>query len=77
MSEPRPTLRRLVASTTIYAAAGLAQQAAGFLLIPLYTRRIAPNDYGVLEIFNSFSAIGFACLTIGLSSAINKCYHRD
>jgi O-antigen/teichoic acid export membrane protein len=75
--EPRSELRRLASSTGLYAAAGLAQQAVGFLLIPVYTRRIDPGDYGVLEIFNTAMAIGFACLTMGLSSAINKVYHRD
>ncbi|MBI3786562.1 MAG: lipopolysaccharide biosynthesis protein [Deltaproteobacteria bacterium] len=70
-------LRRLATSTGVYAAAAVAQQAVGFLLIPFYTRLIPPNEYGVLEIFNAFSGIGFACLTMGLSSAINKVYHRD
>lgn len=70
-------LRRLASSTGLYAAAGLAQQAVGFLLIPVYTRQIDPAEYGVLEIFNTATAIGFACLTMGLSSAINKVYHRD
>jgi O-antigen/teichoic acid export membrane protein len=76
MNQPSD-FRRLVSSAGVYAAAAVAQQAVGFLLIPVYTRLIAPGDYGVLEIFNAFSSVGFACLTMGLSSAINKVYHRD
>jgi O-antigen/teichoic acid export membrane protein len=69
--------RRLVSSAALYAAAGLAQRGVGFLLIPVYTRVIEPADYGVLEVLNAFSAVFFAVLTLGLASAINKCYHRD
>lgn len=77
MSEARSDLKRLLSSTGVYALAALAQQGVGFLLIPVYTRLIDPQQYGVLELFNAFSSIGFALLTMGLSSAINKCYHRD
>jgi O-antigen/teichoic acid export membrane protein len=70
-------MRRLVSSAALYAAGGLAQRGVGFLLIPVYTRVIAPVDYGMLEVLNSFSAVFFAVLTLGLTSAINKCYHRD
>lgn len=77
MSESTSHLRRLASSAGLYALAGVAQQAVGFLLIPIYTRVIEPGAYGALEILNAFSAILFASLTIGLASAINKCYHRD
>lgn len=77
MSNGASDQRRLFSSTAIYAAAGVAQQGAGFLLIPVYTRLIEPAEYGVLELFAAFSSIGFVCLSMGLSAAINKCYHRD
>lgn len=77
MSTIGSDLRRLASSAGLYAASGVAQQAAGFLLIPLYTRLIDPSSYGVLEVFNAFSSMGFACVTMGLTSAINKCFHRD
>jgi O-antigen/teichoic acid export membrane protein len=70
-------IRRLLSSSALYAAAGLAQRGVGFLLIPVYTRVIEPAEYGMLEILNAFSAVFFAVLTLGLVSAINKCFHRD
>ena len=77
MGAERTSFRRLASSVGIYAAAGLAQQGVGFLLIPVYTRLIDPGEYGVLEILNVFSSIAFAVLMLGMASAINKCYHRD
>jgi O-antigen/teichoic acid export membrane protein len=70
-------LRRILSSSGIYAAAALAQQGASFLLLPLYTRFVPPAQYGELELLNAFSSIAFACLMLGLPSAIVKCYHRD
>jgi O-antigen/teichoic acid export membrane protein len=70
-------VRRLLSASVLYAFSGLVQQAAGFLLIPVYTRRIAPPEYGVLELLTAFLSIAVMCVTLGLTSAINKVYHRD
>ena len=70
-------LRRLVSSSMLYAITGFAQQAVGFLLIPVYTRLIPPAEYGLLELMTAFLSIAMVCVTLGLSSAINKVYHRD
>jgi O-antigen/teichoic acid export membrane protein len=70
-------VRRLLSASMVYAVSGFVQQGAGFLLIPVYTRRIAPSEYGVLELLSAFLAIAVMCVTLGLTSAINKVYHRD
>lgn len=70
-------LRRLLSSSALYALTSVAQQAAGFLLIPFYTRLIPPADYGVLEMLITFFTLAMACVTLGMGSAINKVYHRD
>lgn len=67
----------MLSQSGIYAVAGLAQQGVSFLLLPLYTRFVPPAGYGQLELLNSFSAIVFAVLMLGLASAITKCYHLD
>ena len=54
MSEPESSsLRRFVSAAGLYASAAAAQRAAGFLLIPAYTRLIDPTRYGVLELLNN------------------------
>jgi O-antigen/teichoic acid export membrane protein len=73
----RADLRRVLSQSGVYAAAALAQQGVSFLLLPLYTRFVPQAEYGQLELLNAFSSIAFACLMLGLPSAIAKCYHRD
>ncbi len=73
----RADLRRVLSQSGVYAAAALAQQGVSFLLLPLYTRFVPQAEYGQLELLNAFSSIAFACLLLGLPSAIAKCYHRD
>jgi O-antigen/teichoic acid export membrane protein len=70
-------LRRLLSSSVLYALTGVAQQVAGFLLIPVYTRLIPPAEYGLLELLTALLSIAVLSVTLGLSSAINKVYHRD
>lgn len=70
-------LRRLVGSAALYAGAALAQRALGFLLLPIYTRAIAPADYGALEVLLVSGSLAAGILTLGLASAVNKVYHRD
>lgn len=77
MSEIQADFRRVLSSTGLYAAAALAQQGVSFLLLPIYTRFVEPARYGELELLNAFSSIAFACLTMGMASAVTKCYHRD
>lgn len=73
----RSGLQKLVTSSGIYFLASAGQQAVGFLLLPLYTNVLAPADYGVLEILNTTGLIIMMALSLGLPSAIMKCYHRD
>ena len=70
-------LRRVVSSAGIYAAASVAQRGVAFFLLPIYTRYLAPQQYGVLELLAAFSSIVFAVLAVGLPSALTKSYHRD
>src|SRR5262249_18253903 len=73
----RSGLEKLFKSSGIYFLASAGQQAVGFLLLPLYTRVLAPADYGVLEILNTTGLIAVMVLSFGLTSALMKCYHRD
>jgi O-antigen/teichoic acid export membrane protein len=70
-------VRRLVGTAAVYAVAALAQRALGFILLPVYTRVIPPSDYGALEVLTVSGSLASGILTLGLASAINKCFHRD
>jgi O-antigen/teichoic acid export membrane protein len=75
--ESRLDLRRLVAAAGLYAGAALAQRGVGLLLLPLYTRALPPAEYGMLELFNTFTAVIGTVLALGFASAINKVLHAD
>ncbi len=76
-SDLRSDFRRLGSSVGVYATASVAQKGLAFLLIPIYTRFIKPDEYGVLELLTAFSTVAFGLLALGLPAAIMKCYHRD
>ncbi len=54
--------KRFLSQTAIYGLAMVARALAGFALLPIYTRYLAPSDYGVIELLTmlvEFSAIFF------------------
>ncbi len=77
MSQTIADLKRLGGSSGLYAVGELARRGLAFLLLPVYTRYLDPAEYGVLELLSALSSILFACLLLGLPSALNKVYHRD
>ncbi len=77
MSQTPADLKRLFSSSGLYAVGELARRGLAFFLLPIYTRYLDPAEYGVLELLSALSGILFACLLLGLPSALTKCYHRD
>ncbi len=77
MSQTPADLKRLFTSSGLYAVGELTRRGLAFLLLPIYTRYLDPAEYGALELLNALSGILFACLLLGLPSALNKCFHRD
>ncbi len=77
MSQTLADLKRLGGSSGLYALGELARRGLAFFLLPVYTRFLDPAEYGVLELLSALSGILFACLLLGLPSALNKVYHRD
>lgn len=61
--------------TIIYGLGGILTQAVGFFLIPIYTRYLGTDEYGLLELFNIFSAILLAFFGMGLYSALFRSYY--
>ena len=49
--------KRLIKGTLIYSASGLFTQAGAILLLPIFTRLLTPEEYGVLGLLNPL--IGF------------------
>src|SRR5262245_36477412 len=49
----------------VYGFGAILIQAAGFLLVPLYTRCLTPEQYGKLEILSRIGDVVLICLVIG------------
>ena len=70
-------LRRLATTGAAYTAASILSKVIAVALLPLYTRYLSTEDYGVAEVL--FSAVVFASIVVrfGLIEAILRFYYRD
>lgn len=67
-------LLRLSKHSIIYGLAAACSGAIGFFLLPIYTRYLTPEDYGVLEIFVVTQGILGIIFLMSLSSALFVSY---
>lgn len=70
-------LRRLATTGAAYTAASIFSKVIAVALLPLYTRYLSTEDYGVAEVL--FSAVVFASIIVrfGLIEAILRFYYRE
>lgn len=65
----RNRLKDIAKDSSIYGLSKLIGQAIGFFLIPLYTKYLSPEDYGVLNIIGVASVSFGLLMTFGIDSA--------
>lgn len=58
----------------VYGLGNIVAKAAGFLMLPFYTRYLSPSDYGVLEILDLSMSLFGMLLNMGMTSAVLRCY---
>jgi O-antigen/teichoic acid export membrane protein len=68
--------KKLSSHTLIYGFGEVIVRAVGFLLIPLYTRFLTTDDYGVWSLLQTFQLILILVLGLGFTSAVFKVYHE-
>lgn len=74
-SEPTPVrLRHLVGDTFIYGAVDVSNKAVGFVLLPLTTTYLTPDDYGVVSLFSSSAQILLLFCGMGLPISFYRFY---
>jgi O-antigen/teichoic acid export membrane protein len=67
--------RRLLSSTVLYGIADIIVLAVGgFLLLPLYTRTLSQEEFGIYVIFRANTEIFTYLLFFGLPSAVGRLY---
>ena len=69
-------LRSFLRGTAIYGVVGFSQRALTFLLLPLYTRAIGPDEYGQLALIWTLTGALTIVLSFGLETAIFRTYFR-
>lgn len=72
-------IKKLLSHSLVYGLGNSANRIVGFLLLPLYSRYLPPEDYGVLALVGMFGEILFILTNLGQSSAIFRTYfqHED
>jgi O-antigen/teichoic acid export membrane protein len=68
-------IRKLVSQSVIYGLGTYSTRVLGFFLIPVYTRYLAPPDYGILGLANMASNLLFIVLNFGQSTAFFRSYY--
>lgn len=67
-------LKTISKETIIYGIGNTAGSIVAFLLLPLYTKYLTPEDYGYLAIFSVFQAVIEITAVFGLSSGLFRYY---
>jgi O-antigen/teichoic acid export membrane protein len=70
-------LKKTFKHTVIYGLGGVISKAVGFLLIPVYTRYLSPNDYGVVAMVMIYITVLEIVLRLGVDSALFKAYFEE
>jgi O-antigen/teichoic acid export membrane protein len=70
-------LRRLATTGAAYTAASIVSKVIAVALLPLYTRYLAPSDYGAAEVM--FAAVVSVSIIVrfGLIEAVLRFYYKD
>jgi len=72
-----PILRKISGHTLVYSSGSLASGAISFLMVPFYTRFLAPADYGLLELLDLTTFVIASVVGLGLSVAIFRFYYEQ
>jgi O-antigen/teichoic acid export membrane protein len=68
--------KKLLSHTLIYGLGSYAGRVVNFLLLPVYTRYLTPQDYGVLSLVGVLGQILFIFLNMGQSTSLFRFYFR-
>lgn len=72
----KEAIAKLGKHSLVYGVGNIASQLVAFLLLPIYTRYLTPDDYGVLQICNTLSAFLLVVYQMGMTSSLFKVYYN-
>ena len=69
-------LQFLLKHSSIYGVGNILSRAVSFLLLPLYTRYLTLQDYGMLELIDVTTNMMGIVIGVGISQAMSQFYHE-
>jgi O-antigen/teichoic acid export membrane protein len=72
--EQIPIGKRILSSMLNFGMANVMTKIIGFLLIPLYTNYLTPEDYGITELCGSLLAFSIIFMRLGVPGSVNRFY---
>lgn len=66
----------ILSSAAIYVLGNVLQKAAAFLLIPIYTYYLSPDDFGITGIVQSVNQVLTILVALGINSAVQRYYYE-
>ena len=70
------SLKILSKDFSFYGLIDILQRSIGFILIPYYTRRLTPSEFGEYDIFIVISAFLFVLIDLQIIAGFNRFYHE-
>lgn len=68
------TMNKIIKNTTLYTIGNILPQAAGFLLLPIYTRFLTPDEYGIIASMSVLGTILVVFFTLCVERSIPRLY---
>ena len=75
MKKNTNSIKKVLLNSGIYSFSSILQKGIGFLLLPLYTLYLTPEDYGITGIVSSFTSILTLIFTLSLSGAVQRYFY--
>jgi O-antigen/teichoic acid export membrane protein len=67
---------KLLGNSVIFIGMTFIQKGMAFLLLPLYTKILSPNEYGIVSLVTSIYAIYILIFSIALDDAVARYYFK-
>ena len=58
-------LKDLTKHSVVYGIPDLVRKSVGFLMIPVYTRFLTPDDYGIMSLLMLFTTFASVIVSVG------------
>ncbi len=68
-------IKKTLSHSTIFALGKMSAKLVGFILLPIYTKNISVQDYGILGVLEIIDLLGGHILSVGIPQAILRWYN--